>query len=178
MCCRCSAQSCPALTKSSMYPRPATVTAAPHWHGATPTRLMVHLALNEVDEEHLELIRQVGMRSAMAVPITPAPITPAASSAVQVVYRAHVGSDAALSRSARAEAGLLSQPGLVQHYLSHHAMCCRPACIESKMRGMSANHDVRLRHRSYKPQRLQSNLIALSVLITLPDLTQELTARN
>jgi quercetin dioxygenase-like cupin family protein len=23
-----------------------------HWHGATPTRLMVHLALNEVDEEH------------------------------------------------------------------------------------------------------------------------------
>ena len=24
-----------------------------HWHGATPTRLMVHLALNEVDEEHV-----------------------------------------------------------------------------------------------------------------------------
>ncbi len=23
-----------------------------HWHGATPTRLMVHLALNEVDAEH------------------------------------------------------------------------------------------------------------------------------
>ena len=23
-----------------------------HWHGATPTRLMVHLALNEVDDEH------------------------------------------------------------------------------------------------------------------------------
>ena len=24
-----------------------------HWHGATPTRLMVHLALNEVDAEHV-----------------------------------------------------------------------------------------------------------------------------
>jgi quercetin dioxygenase-like cupin family protein len=24
-----------------------------HWHGATPTRLMVHLALNEVDDEHV-----------------------------------------------------------------------------------------------------------------------------
>jgi hypothetical protein len=24
-----------------------------HWHGATPTRLMVHLALNEVDDEHI-----------------------------------------------------------------------------------------------------------------------------
>jgi quercetin dioxygenase-like cupin family protein len=24
-----------------------------HWHGACPTRLMVHLALNEVDEEHV-----------------------------------------------------------------------------------------------------------------------------
>ena len=24
-----------------------------HWHGATPTRLMVHLALNEVDEQHV-----------------------------------------------------------------------------------------------------------------------------
>jgi quercetin dioxygenase-like cupin family protein len=24
-----------------------------HWHGATPTRLMVHLALNEVDEDHV-----------------------------------------------------------------------------------------------------------------------------
>ena len=24
-----------------------------HWHGATPTRLMVHLALNEVDDDHL-----------------------------------------------------------------------------------------------------------------------------
>jgi quercetin dioxygenase-like cupin family protein len=23
-----------------------------HWHGATPTRLMVHLALNEVDDQH------------------------------------------------------------------------------------------------------------------------------
>ena len=23
-----------------------------HWHGATPTRLMVHLALNEVDDDH------------------------------------------------------------------------------------------------------------------------------
>ena len=23
-----------------------------HWHGAAPTRLMVHLALNEVDDEH------------------------------------------------------------------------------------------------------------------------------
>ena len=23
-----------------------------HWHGATPNRLMVHLALNEVDDEH------------------------------------------------------------------------------------------------------------------------------
>ena len=23
-----------------------------HWHGATPTRLMVHVAINEVDEEH------------------------------------------------------------------------------------------------------------------------------
>jgi quercetin dioxygenase-like cupin family protein len=24
-----------------------------HWHGATPTRLMVHLALNEVDDDHV-----------------------------------------------------------------------------------------------------------------------------
>jgi quercetin dioxygenase-like cupin family protein len=24
-----------------------------HWHGATPTRLMVHFALNEVDDEHV-----------------------------------------------------------------------------------------------------------------------------
>ena len=24
-----------------------------HWHGATPSRLMVHLALNEVDDEHV-----------------------------------------------------------------------------------------------------------------------------
>lgn len=24
-----------------------------HWHGATPTRLMVHIALNEVDEHHV-----------------------------------------------------------------------------------------------------------------------------
>jgi quercetin dioxygenase-like cupin family protein len=24
-----------------------------HWHGATATRLMVHIALNEVDEEHV-----------------------------------------------------------------------------------------------------------------------------
>jgi quercetin dioxygenase-like cupin family protein len=24
-----------------------------HWHGATPTRLMVHLALNEADDEHV-----------------------------------------------------------------------------------------------------------------------------
>ena len=24
-----------------------------HWHGATPTRRMVHLALNEVDDEHV-----------------------------------------------------------------------------------------------------------------------------
>jgi quercetin dioxygenase-like cupin family protein len=24
-----------------------------HWHGAAPNRLMVHLALNEVDEDHL-----------------------------------------------------------------------------------------------------------------------------
>ena len=24
-----------------------------HWHGATPTRLMVHLALNEVDDDHI-----------------------------------------------------------------------------------------------------------------------------
>jgi quercetin dioxygenase-like cupin family protein len=24
-----------------------------HWHGATPGRLMVHLALNEVDDEHV-----------------------------------------------------------------------------------------------------------------------------
>jgi quercetin dioxygenase-like cupin family protein len=24
-----------------------------HWHGTTPTRLMVHLALNEVDDEHV-----------------------------------------------------------------------------------------------------------------------------
>ena len=24
-----------------------------HWHGAAPTRLMVHLALNEVDDEHV-----------------------------------------------------------------------------------------------------------------------------
>jgi quercetin dioxygenase-like cupin family protein len=24
-----------------------------HWHGATPTRLMVHLALNEIDDEHV-----------------------------------------------------------------------------------------------------------------------------
>ena len=23
-----------------------------HWHGATPTRLMVHVAINEVDDEH------------------------------------------------------------------------------------------------------------------------------
>ena len=24
-----------------------------HWHGATPTRLMVHLALNEADDDHV-----------------------------------------------------------------------------------------------------------------------------
>jgi quercetin dioxygenase-like cupin family protein len=24
-----------------------------HWHGASPSRLMVHLALNEVDDEHV-----------------------------------------------------------------------------------------------------------------------------
>jgi hypothetical protein len=24
-----------------------------HWHGATPTRLIEHLALNEVDDEHV-----------------------------------------------------------------------------------------------------------------------------
>ena len=24
-----------------------------HWHGATPTRLMVHVALNEVDDDHV-----------------------------------------------------------------------------------------------------------------------------
>ena len=24
-----------------------------HWHGATPTRLMVHLALNEIDDDHV-----------------------------------------------------------------------------------------------------------------------------
>ena len=24
-----------------------------HWHGATPTRFMVHLALNEVDDDHV-----------------------------------------------------------------------------------------------------------------------------
>lgn len=24
-----------------------------HWHGASPTRLMVHLALNEVDDDHV-----------------------------------------------------------------------------------------------------------------------------
>jgi hypothetical protein len=24
-----------------------------HWHGATPTRLMLHIALNEVDDEHV-----------------------------------------------------------------------------------------------------------------------------
>ena len=24
-----------------------------HWHGATPDRLMVHLALNEVDDQHV-----------------------------------------------------------------------------------------------------------------------------
>ena len=23
-----------------------------HWHGAAPTRLMVHLAINEADDEH------------------------------------------------------------------------------------------------------------------------------
>lgn len=26
-----------------------------HWHGAGPTRFMVHLALNEVDEEHVSV---------------------------------------------------------------------------------------------------------------------------
>jgi quercetin dioxygenase-like cupin family protein len=25
----------------------------PHWHGAAPTRFMVHLALNEVDDDHV-----------------------------------------------------------------------------------------------------------------------------
>ena len=24
-----------------------------HWHGATPARLMVHLALNEIDDDHV-----------------------------------------------------------------------------------------------------------------------------
>jgi quercetin dioxygenase-like cupin family protein len=24
-----------------------------HWHGAAPNRLMVHIALNEVDDEHV-----------------------------------------------------------------------------------------------------------------------------
>ena len=24
-----------------------------HWHGATPTRMMVHLAINEVDDDHV-----------------------------------------------------------------------------------------------------------------------------
>jgi quercetin dioxygenase-like cupin family protein len=27
-----------------------------HWHGATPTRFMAHLALNEVDDEHVAVI--------------------------------------------------------------------------------------------------------------------------
>jgi quercetin dioxygenase-like cupin family protein len=27
-----------------------------HWHGATSTRLMVHLALNEVDDEHVAAV--------------------------------------------------------------------------------------------------------------------------
>jgi quercetin dioxygenase-like cupin family protein len=27
-----------------------------HWHGATPNRFMVHLALNEVDDEHVAAI--------------------------------------------------------------------------------------------------------------------------
>ena len=79
MCCRCSAQSCPALPKSSMY-----------------------LPLLPLNGRYL---LQVTISS------------PAANCAV--VDRIHVGSDAALSRSARAEAGLLSQPGLVEHYALH-----------------------------------------------------------
>ena len=37
--------------------RPGDTVVCPpdeeHWHGATPTRLMVHLALNEVDDDHV-----------------------------------------------------------------------------------------------------------------------------
>jgi hypothetical protein len=35
---------------STSTPSPPRLLREEHWHGASPSRLMVHLALNEVDE--------------------------------------------------------------------------------------------------------------------------------